>query len=65
MALRDLIIAAQALESARQRIVELKAEKEKAQARIAAINDELAASRADSDAAIAKIKTEAVSVIVP
>jgi predicted nucleic acid-binding Zn-ribbon protein len=65
MALRDLILAAQALESARQRITELKGEKERLTTRISAINEELAAARADSNAAIANIKTEAVSVVVP
>jgi len=65
MALKDLIRAALSLESARQRVDELKAERNKLNGRLVEIVTELAAARADADAAIVTIKTEAPTVAGP
>lgn len=65
MALKQLIAASIDLENRRQRIEELKAERQKHNDRLAEIVTELAAARAGSDAAIATIKTEAATVTSP
>ena len=65
MALKQLIAAAVALEGHRQRIDELKAERNKANARLAEIVVELAAARAAADAAIVTIQAEAPTVAAP
>lgn len=65
MALKQLIRAATDLETARQRIDELKAERQKCNDRLAEIVVELAAARTAADAAIVTIKAEAVTVTTP
>lgn len=65
MALKQLIRAALDLESARQRVAELKAERVKHNDRLAEIGTELAAARAAADAAIATIQAEAPTVAAP
>ena len=65
MALKALINAARDLDAARRTIQSLKAEKQQLQDRIAAIDAELTNQRAVSDAAIAKVKTEAQDVVTP
>lgn len=65
MALKQLIAAAVALEGHRQRIDELKSERNKANARLAEIVVELAAARAAADAAIVTIQAEAPTVAAP
>lgn len=65
MALKDLIRAALTLESARQRVDELKAERARCNDRLAQIVVELAAARADADASIVTIKAEAPTVTGP
>ena len=65
MALKDLIRAALTLESARQRVDELKAERNRLNARLADIVAELAAARAEADSSIVTIKAEAPTVTGP
>lgn len=65
MGLPALIKAANDLEEARDRIQALKDEKTRLQARIDAVNAELASARADADAAIAAIRAEAPGVAAP
>jgi predicted nucleic acid-binding Zn-ribbon protein len=65
MSLKDLIRAALSLESARQRVDELKAERNRLNGRLVDITIELAAARADADAAIVTIKAEAPTVAGP
>ncbi|MBP7687782.1 MAG: hypothetical protein KBF48_14205 [Xanthomonadales bacterium] len=65
MALKQLIAAASALESARQRIDELKGERAKINARLDEIVAELAAARADAGQAIATIQAEASTAAAP
>lgn len=65
MALKDLIRAALALESARQRVDELKAERNRLNARLADIVAELAEARAEAGASIVTIKAEAPTVAGP
>ncbi len=65
MALKQLIRAALNLESARQRVDELKAERVKHNNRLAEIVTELATARAAADAAIATIQAEAPTVAGP
>ena len=65
MALRDLIAAAQNKEAARQRIDELRAERERNIARNAAIADLLTAARADFNAAKAAVAAEINLVVAP
>lgn len=65
MALKQLIAAAVGLETARQRIDELKRERNQCNDRLAAIIVELAAARTTADAAIATIQAEAPTVAAP
>lgn len=65
MALKQLIRAALELESSRQRIDELKAERGRLQARLAEIVTELSAARTAADAAIVTIQAEAPTVAAP
>ena len=65
MALKDLIRASLALEAARQRVDELKAERARHNDRLAAIIVELALARSDADSAIVTIKAEAPTVTGP
>lgn len=65
MALKDLIRAALALESARQRVDELKDERNRLNARLADIVAELAEARAEAGASIVTIKVEAPTVAGP
>lgn len=65
MALKDLIRAALTLESARQRVDELKAERALCNNRLAEIVVALAAARADANAAIVTIQAEAPTVSGP
>ncbi len=65
MGLPALIKAANDLEEARGRIQALKDEKTRLQARIDAVNAELASARADADAAIVVIRAEAPGVAAP
>lgn len=65
MALRPLLNAATALDAARRTIDALIAEKQGLQERIAAINLQLAAARADAAAAVATVRAEAVDVVTP
>ena len=65
MGLKQLIRAATDLEVARQRVDELKAERDKCNARLIEIASELATARAAADAAIVTIKAEAPTVAAP
>lgn len=65
MALKQLIRAAAELETARQRIDELKVERQKCNDRLAEIITELATARTAADSAIATIKVEAQTVTAP
>lgn len=65
MALKQLIAASIDLEARRQRIDELKAERQKCNDRLAEIVVELAAARTAADSAIATIKVEAQTVTAP
>lgn len=65
MALKQLIRAALELETARQRIDELKAERAKCNDRLAEIVTELATARTAADTAIATIQAEAPTVAAP
>ncbi|MFM2210181.1 MAG: hypothetical protein RIQ96_1824 [Pseudomonadota bacterium] len=65
MALRDLITAAQTLEAARQAIGELQSEQQRNLDRNAAIAQEIAAKRAQAEAAIVVIQDEAPNVTAP
>lgn len=65
MALRDLIAAAQRMEAARQRIEELKSERQRNQDRNAAIGDLLIAARAEFNDAKAQVSAEIGTVLPP
>ena len=65
MALRDLIEAAQRMEAARQRIEELKSERQRNQDRNAAIGDLLVAARAEFNDAKARVAAEIGTVLPP
>ena len=65
MALKQLLRAASELEAARQRIDELKLERDKLNARLAEIVGELAVARSTADSAIATVKLEAATVTAP
>lgn len=65
MALNKLLTASAKLLAVRDRIEALKEEKQRLQAKIAAINDQLSSARADSDALIVEVKAEALDTVSP